>query len=290
MQVLSPDFSRYLSHCITILPDAQGQNDSHAACAAELPGICDVNLVSHTMGDGISPSAWSRGICKRENPTQGAPARAQCPTPAAKSAPSAAGGGGPKPLPTPMVLWVQSWSESHEGAGRAPPGSKKSRPKVTCSGHGLRLASSTSTRRQEAAAYRDVRRASTRVARASEQCKNGGRAATLSPKSRPKVHLPVLRARARPDSHGDLRTKASGASGCTGLTGALRGVEQGAAIGFSMGASVFSHQLPSLRTHAPSRSRSLVFEGDQFTTPVGVEKGWGVVTPAFEKISVQPMP
>ena len=127
MQVLSPNFSRYLSHSITILPDAQGQNHSHAACAAELPGICDVNLVSHTMSDGISQSAWSRGICKRENPTQGAPARAQCPTPAAKSAPSA---GGPKPLPTPMVLWVQSSSDSHQGAGRAPPGSKKSRPKV----------------------------------------------------------------------------------------------------------------------------------------------------------------
>ena len=77
-------------HCITILPDAQGQNDSHAACAAELPGICDVNLVSHTMGDGISPSAWSRGVCKHENPTQGAPARAECPTPAAKSAHSGA--------------------------------------------------------------------------------------------------------------------------------------------------------------------------------------------------------
>ena len=44
-----------------------------------------MNLVSHTMGDGTSSSAWSRGICKRENPTQGAPARAQCPTPAAKS-------------------------------------------------------------------------------------------------------------------------------------------------------------------------------------------------------------
>ena len=134
MQVLSPDFSRYLCHSIKILPDAQGQNDAHGTCAAELPGICDVNLVSHTMGDGISPSAWSRGICKRENPTQGAPARAQCPTPAAKSAPSAAGGGGPKPLPTPMVLWVQSSSESHEGAGRAPPGSKKNRPKVHLSG------------------------------------------------------------------------------------------------------------------------------------------------------------
>ena len=138
--------------------------------------------------------------------------------------------------------------------GARRPEARKAVPGCTYSGHGLGLARSTSTRRREAAAYRDVRRASTRVARASEQCKNGGRAATLSPKSRPKVHLPVLRARARLDSHGDLRTKASGASGCTGLTGALRGVEQGAAIGFSMGASVFSHRLPSLRTHAPSRS------------------------------------
>ena len=41
---------------------------------------------------------------------------------------------GPKPLPTPMVLWVQSSSESHQGAGRAPPGSKKNRPKVHLSG------------------------------------------------------------------------------------------------------------------------------------------------------------
>ena len=89
----------------------------------------------------------------------------------------------------------------------------------------------------------------------------GGRAATLSPKSRPKVHLPALRARARPDSHGDLRMKASGASGCTGLTGALRGVEQGTAIGFSMGATVYSHQLPSLRTHAPCQRSSLIFLG-----------------------------
>ena len=93
MQVLSPDFSRYLSHSIKILPDAQGQNDAHGTCAAELPGICDVNLVSHTMGDGTWPSAWSRGICKRENPTQGAAARAECPTPAAKSAPSSAHSG-----------------------------------------------------------------------------------------------------------------------------------------------------------------------------------------------------
>ena len=57
-------------------PMHQDQEHQHGTCAAELPGICDVNLVSHTMGDGISPSAWSRGICKRENPTQGAPIRA----------------------------------------------------------------------------------------------------------------------------------------------------------------------------------------------------------------------
>ena len=48
--------ARFLTDSITIPPDAQGQNDSHAACAAKLPGICDVNLVSHTMGDDISPS------------------------------------------------------------------------------------------------------------------------------------------------------------------------------------------------------------------------------------------
>ena len=66
---------RYLSDSITILPDAQGQNDAHGKCAAELPGICDVNLVSHTMGDATWPSTWSRGFCKRENPTQGAPVR-----------------------------------------------------------------------------------------------------------------------------------------------------------------------------------------------------------------------
>ena len=93
MQLLSPDFSRYLSHSITILrnaANAQSQNDAHGACAAELPGICDANLVSHTMGDGISPSVWSRSISKPEKPTQGAAARAECPTPAAKSAPSGA--------------------------------------------------------------------------------------------------------------------------------------------------------------------------------------------------------
>ena len=49
-----------------------------------------MNLVSDTMGDGISSSAWSRSTSKPEKPTQGAPARAGCPTPAAKSAPSGA--------------------------------------------------------------------------------------------------------------------------------------------------------------------------------------------------------
>ena len=28
-------------------------SDAHGACAAGLPGIWDVNLVSHTMGDGM---------------------------------------------------------------------------------------------------------------------------------------------------------------------------------------------------------------------------------------------
>ena len=58
MQVLSPDFSRYLSRTITILPDAaQDHNHAHGTCAAGLPGICDVNLVCHTTGDDISASA-----------------------------------------------------------------------------------------------------------------------------------------------------------------------------------------------------------------------------------------
>ena len=90
MQVLSPDFPRYVSHSIKIPSHAQEQEHQHGTSAAGLPGICDVNLVSHTMGDDISPSARSRGICKPEKPTQGAPARAECPTPAGKSAHSSA--------------------------------------------------------------------------------------------------------------------------------------------------------------------------------------------------------
>ena len=90
MQVLSPDFSRYLSHSFTIPSHAQGHNDAHGACAAGLPGICDVNLVSHTMGDGISSVAWSRGVSKPEKPTQGAPARAECPAPRRNPSPQRA--------------------------------------------------------------------------------------------------------------------------------------------------------------------------------------------------------
>ena len=78
IQVLSSDFSRYLSHSIKILPDALGHNDAHGACAAGLPGICNVNLVSDTMGDGIPPSARSRVVFKPEKPTQDTPARAVC--------------------------------------------------------------------------------------------------------------------------------------------------------------------------------------------------------------------
>ena len=78
------------AHSIKIPSHAQDQEHQHGTCAAGLPGICDVNLVCHTMGDDISASARSRGISMPEKPTQGAPARAGCPTPAAKSAPSGA--------------------------------------------------------------------------------------------------------------------------------------------------------------------------------------------------------
>ena len=48
-----------------------------------------MNLVSDTMGDGISSSAWSRGTSKPEKPTQGAPARAGCPAPRRNPLPAA---------------------------------------------------------------------------------------------------------------------------------------------------------------------------------------------------------
>ena len=38
-----------------------------------------MNLVSYTMDDGQSPSAWSRGVSEPEKPTPGASARAEVP-------------------------------------------------------------------------------------------------------------------------------------------------------------------------------------------------------------------
>ena len=88
MHGLSAKVSRYLSPTVKIPSHAQDQEHQHGTCAAELPGICTVNLVSDTMDDGIPPSAWSRGVSKPEKPTQDAPASAECPVPAAESAPS----------------------------------------------------------------------------------------------------------------------------------------------------------------------------------------------------------
>ena len=45
-----------------------------------------MNLVSDTVGDGIPPSARSRGLSKPEKPTQDTSAGAECPVPATKSA------------------------------------------------------------------------------------------------------------------------------------------------------------------------------------------------------------
>ena len=64
-------------------------DDAHGACAAGLPGIHDVNLVSHTMSNGTASVAWSRGMYKPEKPTQGASARAGCPAPRRNPLPAA---------------------------------------------------------------------------------------------------------------------------------------------------------------------------------------------------------
>ena len=72
MHGLSAKVSRYLSPTVKIPSHTQDQEHQHGTCAAELPGICNVNLVSDTMDDGIQPSAWSRGVSKPEKPTQGA--------------------------------------------------------------------------------------------------------------------------------------------------------------------------------------------------------------------------
>ena len=71
-------------------PHAQDQEHQHGTCAAGLPGICNVNLVSDAMGDDIPPSARSRGVSKPEKPTQDTSARAECPVSATKSASSGA--------------------------------------------------------------------------------------------------------------------------------------------------------------------------------------------------------
>ena len=68
MRVLSPEFPRYLSHNINIA-------SHHRECTAGLPGIYNVNLASHTMGEGKSRSWWSRGVSKLKKPTQDAHAR-----------------------------------------------------------------------------------------------------------------------------------------------------------------------------------------------------------------------
>ena len=38
-------------------------------CTAGLPGIYNVNLASHTMGEGKSQSWWSRGVSKLKKPS-----------------------------------------------------------------------------------------------------------------------------------------------------------------------------------------------------------------------------
>ena len=75
MRVLSPKFPRYLSHSINNPSHAQGPQHDHGTCAAGLPGIYNVFLASHTIGEGRSHSCWSRGVSKPNKPTQDAPAR-----------------------------------------------------------------------------------------------------------------------------------------------------------------------------------------------------------------------
>ena len=90
MHGLSAKVSRYLCPIVKIPSHAQDQEHQLGTCAAGLPGICNVNLVSDTVGDGIPPSARSRGLSKPEKPTQDTSARAECPVSATKSASSGA--------------------------------------------------------------------------------------------------------------------------------------------------------------------------------------------------------
>ena len=86
MHGLSAKVSRYLCPIVKIPSHAQDQEHQHGTYAAGLPGICNVNLVSDTMDDGIPPIARSRVVSKPEKPTQDTPARAVCSVPATKSA------------------------------------------------------------------------------------------------------------------------------------------------------------------------------------------------------------
>ena len=70
MHGLSAKVSRYLSPSVKIPSHAQDQEHQHGTCAAGLPGICNVNLVSDAMDDDIPPSAWARGVSKPEKLTQ----------------------------------------------------------------------------------------------------------------------------------------------------------------------------------------------------------------------------
>ena len=67
MHGLSAKFSRYLSDSITPPSHAQDQEHQHGACAAELPGICDVNLVSPYTGRYISPSVGAGEHFQHDN-------------------------------------------------------------------------------------------------------------------------------------------------------------------------------------------------------------------------------
>ena len=86
MHGLSAKFSRYLCPSVKIPSHTQNQEHQLGTCAAGLPGICNANLVSDTIDDGIPPSARTRGLSKPEKPTQDTSARAECPVPATKSA------------------------------------------------------------------------------------------------------------------------------------------------------------------------------------------------------------
>ena len=68
---ISVSLHRIKSHPIlSHSADAQDQEHEHRACAAGLPGIYNVDLVSHIKGDSKSLSWWSRGVSKPKNHSQ----------------------------------------------------------------------------------------------------------------------------------------------------------------------------------------------------------------------------